>query len=450
MKAPKRVLIVEDDRTMAEALVQLLEKHGYASRAVESAEKALELLQKDPGYQVVLTDLVLPGMDGMKLLTAVKETYPHVEVVIMTGYGTIRSAVEAMKLGASDYITKPFDKDELLKVLGRIFKMKRLEQEVEELRSEIARSASFQGMVGKSKAMQEVFLKISAAANTDAPVLIIGESGTGKELVARAIHNLSYRRQGPFVPVNCGALPKDLVESELFGYKKGAFTGAMTDSIGLFRAADGGTLFLDEIVEMSQEAQVKLLRAIEDKKIRPLGGTREIPVDVRILAATNRDIQKALDEGEFREDLFFRFVMHIEIPPLRERKEDIPILLEHFIQKFNRIYRRQVEGVEPEALEVLMSYPWPGNVRELENTVEGLYVLGLRRIIRVSDLPLHIRKRADLGVAPTGAMSIRELEKETILRALKMAGGNKSKAAKILGISRNRLYRKLKAYGLEA
>ncbi len=449
MKTPKRVLIVEDDRTMAEALVQLLERQGYATRAVESAEKALELLEKDPDYHVVLTDLVLPGMDGMKLLTRIKETYPQLEVVIMTGYGTIRSAVEAMKLGASDYITKPFDKDELLKVLGRIFKMKRLEQEVEELRSEIARSASFQGMVGKSKAMQEVFLKVSAAANTDAPVLIIGESGTGKELVARAIHNLSYRRQGPFVPVNCGALPKDLVESELFGYKKGAFTGAMTDSIGLFRAADGGTLFLDEIVEMSQEAQVKLLRAIEDKKIRPLGGTREIPVDVRILAATNRDIQKALDEGQFREDLFFRFVMHIEIPPLRERKEDIPILLEHFIQKFNRIYRRQVEGVEPEALEVLMSYPWPGNVRELENTVEGLYVLGLRRIIRVTDLPLHIRKRADLGVAPTGAMSIRELEKETILRALKMAGGNKSKAAKILGISRNRLYRKLKAYGLE-
>ncbi len=449
MKTPKRVLIVEDDRTMAEALVQLLERQGYATRAVESAEKALELLEKDPDYHVVLTDLVLPGMDGMKLLTRIKETYPDIEVVIMTGYGTIRSAVEAMKLGASDYITKPFDKDELLKVLGRIFKMKRLEQEVEELRSEIARSASFQGMVGKSKAMQEVFLKVSAAANTDAPVLIIGESGTGKELVARAIHNLSYRRQGPFVPVNCGALPKDLVESELFGYKKGAFTGAMTDSIGLFRAADGGTLFLDEIVEMSQEAQVKLLRAIEDKRIRPLGGTREIPVDVRILAATNRDIQKALDEGQFREDLFFRFVMHIEIPPLRERKEDIPILLEHFIQKFNRIYRRQVEGVEPEALEVLMSYPWPGNVRELENTVEGLYVLGLRRIIRVTDLPLHIRKRADLGVAPTGAMSIRELEKETILRALKMAGGNKSKAAKILGISRNRLYRKLKAYGLE-
>ncbi len=449
MKTPKRVLIVEDDRTMAEALVQLLERQGYATRAVESAEKALELLEKDPDYHVVLTDLVLPGMDGMKLLTRIKETYPQLEVVIMTGYGTIRSAVEAMKLGASDYITKPFDKDELLKVLGRIFKMKRLEQEVEELRSEIARSASFQGMVGKSKAMQEVFLKVSAAANTDAPVLIIGESGTGKELVARAIHNLSYRRQGPFVPVNCGALPKDLVESELFGYKKGAFTGAMTDSIGLFRAADGGTLFLDEIVEMSQEAQVKLLRAIEDKKIRPLGGTREIPVDVRILAATNRDIQKALDEGQFREDLFFRFVMHIEIPPLRERKEDIPILLEHFIQKFNRIYRRQVEGVEPEALEVLMSYPWHGNVRELENTVEGLYVLGLRRIIRVTDLPLHIRKRADLGVAPTGAMSIRELEKETILRALKMAGGNKSKAAKILGISRNRLYRKLKAYGLE-
>ncbi len=449
MKTPKRVLIVEDDRTMAEALVQLLERQGYATRAVESAEKALELLEKDPDYHVVLTDLVLPGMDGMKLLTRIKETYPQLEVVIMTGYGTIRSAVEAMKLGASDYITKPFDKDELLKVLGRIFKMKRLEQEVEELRSEIARSASFQGMVGKSKAMQEVFLKVSAAANTDAPVLIIGESGTGKELVARAIHNLSYRRQGPFVPVNCGALPKDLVESELFGYKKGAFTGAMTDSIGLFRAADGGTLFLDEIVEMSQEAQVKLLRAIEDKKIRPLGGTREIPVDVRILAATNRDIQKALDEGQFREDLFFRFVMHIEIPPLRERKEDIPILLEHFIQKFNRIYRRQVEGVEPEALEVLMSYPWPGNVRELENTVEGLYVLGLRRIIRVTDLPLHIRKRADLGVAPTGAMSIRELEKETILRALKMAGGNKSKAAKILGISQNRLYRKLKAYGLE-
>lgn len=443
MSAPPRgkILIVEDDEGLLATLLRLLRKVGYSVQGVRTAEEGLEILEKDPP-DVVITDMVLPGKSGLELLSEIKGRWPETEVVLMTGYGTVRSAVEAMKMGAFDYLTKPFERNELLTVLDKIFSMRSLMDRVEELEALLKGGK----LVGKSKRFIEVVERAKAIAQTDIPVLIMGESGTGKEVLARFIHEISDRKDGPFVPVNCSAIPRDLFESELFGHRRGAFTGAVRDSLGLFRSADRGTLFLDEIAEMPLELQPKLLRAIETRHIRPVGATEEVEVNARIIAATNQDIRKAVEEGRFRQDLYYRFVVILELPPLRERKEDIPLLVNHFIEKFNKIYKRNVRRVEPRAMDALVNYEWPGNVRELENVLEGIFAFGVSEVITFRDLPPFLRTFHPPEDQMKG--SLREMEKELILRTLEQTGWNKVRAAKILKISRATLYRKLKEYGL--
>jgi two-component system response regulator HydG len=448
-----KILIVDDDRGMAETCAKLFRRQGLTPLLAQSAGEALRRLEADPEIAIILTDLIMPDLSGVELLQTVKLRHPGIDVIIMTGYGSIQTAVEAMKLGAVDYITKPFDKAEVLAAIDKILTIRGLQAEVRSLRAQLKERYGIDSLVGQSKGMREIFEKIRAAASADCPVLIIGETGTGKELVARAIHDLSPRAAHPFVPVNCTALPKDLLESELFGHKKGAYTGAHTDSGGLFRAADKGTLLLDEIGDMPVEGQAKLLRTLQEKAIRPIGEVHEIPVDVRVCAATNQPIAALLDGGRLRPDLYYRLsVVTIEIPPLRERVSDIPLLAQHFIQRYNARYRKDIEGIDREALDSLMAYPWPGNVRELENIIEGLFALQrLKKAITREDLPPSLRRPP--AVVPIDAghevHSLAEAEKEAILRALKATDGNKSRAAELLGISRDRLYRKIELYGVQ-
>jgi DNA-binding NtrC family response regulator len=447
-----KILIVDDDAGMAETCAKLFRRQGLLPILAHSGQEALTRLEAEPGIEIVLTDLIMPDMSGVEVLQAIKQRDPAIEVVIMTGYGTIQNAVQAMKLGASDYITKPFDKVEILTIIEKFLTIKDLQEEVRSLRTQVREGYGIDALVGVSKAMQEVFQKIRAAAGVDSPVLIVGETGTGKELVARAIHNLSGRAKHPFVPVNCTALPRELLESELFGHKKGAYTGAHGDAKGLFRAAEGGTLLLDEIGDMPVEGQAKLLRTLQEHAIRPIGETAEVPINVRVFAATNQPIPVLLDTNRLRADLYYRLsVVTIELPPLRQRSGDIPLLAQHFIQRCNARYQRGIEGIDREALDCLMAYHWPGNVREMENMIEGLYVLRhLKKVIAKDDLPAALRQptRAPTAEASVKASSLAAAEREAIARALKVTGGNKSKAAEILGISRDRLYRKIELYGI--
>ncbi|MBI4640350.1 MAG: sigma-54-dependent Fis family transcriptional regulator, partial [Candidatus Tectomicrobia bacterium] len=359
-----KILIVEDDPDMADSCQKLFRRAGFAAEVVSSGTEALRAVERDNSVRIILTDLRMPEMDGVELLQRAKKHDPSLDVLIMTGYGTIQSAVQAIKIGATDYITKPFDKDELLQAVKKIVKMQKLQQEVSRLRSELQTKYRFDNIIGQSQKMKEVFEKMAAAAENDFPVLITGESGTGKELVAKAIHYSGLRSKGPFVPVNCGALPRDLIESELFGHKRGSFTGAINDAPGLFRSAREGTIFLDEIAEMSHDTQAKLLRALQEKRIRPVGEAKEVPVDIRIMAATNLDIKKALEDGTLREDLYYRLsVITINLPSLRERIDDLPLLVHHFIDKLNTLYKREIKGIEDGALNLLMEYSWPGNIR---------------------------------------------------------------------------------------
>jgi DNA-binding NtrC family response regulator len=397
---------------------------------------------------------MMPGLSGVELLQAAKRINPALEVIIMTGYGTIHNAVQAMKLGASDYITKPFDKEEILAAVEKILTIKDLQEEVRSLRTQLRDRYGIEQLIGQSKPMREVFERIRAVAGVESPVLIIGETGTGKELVARAIHGLSPRAKRPFIPVNCTALPKELLESELFGHKKGAYTGAHMDSKGLFRTAEGGTILLDEVGDMPVEGQAKLLRTLQEKTIRPIGEMHEIPVDVRVITATNQPTAALLESGRLRPDLYYRLsVVTIEVPPLRERVSDIPLLAQHFIQQFNLKYQRGVEGIERAALDCLMAYAWPGNVRELEHVIEGLFALrDLKKAITNDDLPSTLKQapRATVVEAAGEVHSLAESEKVAIIRALQATEGNKSRAAEMLGISRDRLYRKIELYGIEA
>lgn len=439
-----KILIVEDDPDMLSSCARLLKRAGHDTLVAPSGESALKEIEGNP--DLVLTDLRMPGQpDGIGLLKWIARNKPGLPVVLMTGYGTVKSAVDAMKLGAADYITKPFAKEELLACIGRFSEKQKLESEVSKLRQQIRKGAAVDGLIGKSPQMREIYDKIAAAARVDSPVLILGESGTGKEMVARAIHSQSVRAKQPFVAVNCGALPKELIESELFGHKKGAFTSAVADHNGMFLAAEKGTLFLDEIGEMAPTAQVKLLRALQEKTIRPVGDTKERSVDARILAATNQNIEQAIETKQVREDLYYRLsVITIQIPALRSRREDIPILVAHFIDRFNSIFGRAVSGPTPEAMDILQSHPWPGNVRQLENVIEGCFAMGVDQRIEPKDLPATIRvsTAAHAGEVPR----LIESEKVLIERALKAAGGNKSHAARILGISRTRLYNKIETY----
>ncbi len=448
------ILVVEDDAKHGMMCARLLERKGYRAHALTSARAALGVLEKNGRVDLILADLQMPEMDGMQLLRAVKSRFPDIEFIVMTGYGSVKSAVEAMQLGAAHYIQKPLDQDELNILIQRVIEKKQLEAQVDRLRAELQGKYSFENVIGHSGEMQTVLDKMAAACGNRATVLITGESGTGKELVARGIHYNTFKDDAPFVAVNCGALPKDLIESELFGYKKGAFTGAIGDSEGLFLSADGGTIFLDEIMEMSPELQVKLMRVLQERKIRHLGDTREIPINVRVIAATNKPIAESLESGQIRKDLYYRLsVITIHIPPLRERIEDIPALIEHFLKKHQAAYNSPIRSTDPVALEVLSKYPWPGNVRELENLVEMILAYGKSPTIRVADLPERITEAAAPQRKPTigdeDVFTLKEAERKLIVNALSKSKGNKSLAAQMLGISRKSLYKKLVDYNIQ-
>lgn len=447
----QRILIVEDDVDMAEACRRIFRKAGIEADAVYGAEEALDILSRDSNYGIVLTDLRMPRMDGAELLQRIKSDYPQIDVIMMTGYGTIQNAIQAMKIGATDYITKPFDRDELLRAVNQIFESHQLRGEVARLRGELKQAFSFPNLIGRGSSMQEVFSRIQAASRNESSVLVLGESGTGKEVVARAIHYNGQRSSGPFVPVNCSAIPSGLIESELFGHKRGSFTGASATTLGLVRSADGGTLFLDEFADMPIETQAKLLRVIQERQVRPVGDVAEVNVDVRFIAATNRAVETALSEGALRQDLYYRLaVIKIDLPPLRERTEDIPFLVQHFIEKFGKLFPNRITGVDPQALAVLQRHSWPGNVRQLENLIESLFAMGLDGQVRVEDLPESIRHETEMSesVGTSAPSALSDAERIAIERALKACEGNKSKAASMLKISRTRLYRKIREYGL--
>jgi DNA-binding NtrC family response regulator len=445
-----KVLVVDDDEELVGAIKELLERRKYEVVTAFSGNEALEKVSTVHGINVALLDLVMPMMDGFTLLEKIKAINPEMSVIIITGHGTVPTAVEAIKRGASDFITKPFDKDLLLKKLEMISKAYELENRVSELKEMVSEKYGFEQIISGSQVMRRVFEKASAAARSDAPVFIVGETGTGKELLAKAIHIKSDRGNQPFVAVNCAAIPKELMESELFGHKKGAFTGAVRDHDGLFVAANRGTIFLDEIGEMPKDLQVKLLRVLQESRVRPVGHSTEVSVDTRVIAASNRTIEE-LKNTYLREDLFFRLaVVVIELPPLRERREDIPLLTEHFIRKLNQKYSRNIKGVSEGVLTSIYQYDFPGNIRELENLLEGIIAVSPpdKQTIVEKDLKAHLlwqEKKASEHML----LSLDKLEKFALEQALRESQGNKSKAAEILGISRDTLYRKLKQFGIE-
>lgn len=442
-----RLLIVDDDEKMRTLLQKVLVREQYETAVAESGDAALRQLE-DTAFDVVLTDIKMPGMDGMALLKRVREISPETTVIMMTAFGSVDSAVEAMKRGAYDYINKPFKMDEVLIVISRAVEEKRLRRELVSMREALEARYAFGNIVGKSKPMQKVFDLIRRVAHTQATVLVQGASGTGKELVARAIHYNSPRKERPFVPVNCSAIPEELLESELFGHVKGAFTGAVSDKRGLFVEADGGTLFLDEISEMGPGMQTKLLRVLQEKEVRRVGDTRSTSIDVRVIAATNRRLEEEVKAGRFREDLYYRLnVIPLLLPHLRERTEDIPLLLDHFLQKYAD-EAGGVKRVSREAMAALMQYPWPGNVRELENAVERAAILCEGEEIGVEDLPAELRspESVSLSRAAQEGATLEALEQEYVKMVLEQVEGNQTRAAEILGIDRRTLYRKLQRY----
>ncbi|MGE5849136.1 MAG: sigma-54-dependent transcriptional regulator [Candidatus Methylomirabilota bacterium] len=454
----ERILVVDDEENILHFLSRLLEEEGYA---VEIARKAEEVRARDWGVplDLAIIDLRLqPGEDGIALLQVLRERAPEASAILMTAYGSIESAVAAMRAGAYDYVTKPFRAEEILKVVDKALEQRRLQREVRRLRREVERRYSFANLIGKSQVMQEVFHQIEQVAASRGTVLISGESGTGKELVARAIHYNSPRKDGPFVVIDCTAIPETLQESELFGHAKGAFTGAVGTKRGLLEEADGGTLFLDEVGELRPPTQAALLRVLQDGTFRRVGDTRTLRVDVRVIAATNKDLAQAVQAGQFREDLYYRLkVVPIHLPPLRDRQEDIPLLVDHFLQSAKGEPAHghgKVRRITPEALELLLRYPWPGNVRELENTIERALLFCDGEAISPVHLSAEIRDRAEtpqLGIArdslclreALGRMT-RDIELGLIRRALDRARGNRTQAARLLGISRRALLYKLK------
>jgi DNA-binding NtrC family response regulator len=434
-----RILVVDNDADMVALLRRHLEGEGWAVTAVTGGEDAQTALGREE-YAVVLTDLVMEPIDGLAVLREAQRVQPRARVVLMTAFGSLESAIDAMRQGAYDYVTKPFKLPELSLVVKRAVEDQQLREENRRLRAEVERRYSFDNILGRSKAMQGVFEQIRVVADTDAPVLLLGDSGSGKELVARAIHWHSGRREGRFVAVNCAAIPETLLESELFGHERGAFTGADRKRRGLFVEAQGGTLLLDEIAEMPQSLQVKLLRALQDRVVRPVGGNEEIKVDLRLISATNRDLPAFVRQGKFREDLYYRLaVIPIRIPSLKERPEDIPLLAEHFLKRAASGMGKEIEGFDEEALKWLHEHNWPGNVRELENVVERAATLAKGRLITRDDLRIEFTPGAtgELGVRP----SLAEVETQYIRRILDEVRGDKRAAARILGISVRTLQR---------
>jgi two-component system, NtrC family, response regulator AtoC len=446
------ILIVDDDRPQREGLQRALADRCEVLTADE-VPKAYSILETQP-VDVLLTDLKMPGEDGMKLLRRANSLSKPPISIMMTAYGSIDNAVEAMKAGAYHYITKPVNLDELELVIERALKSRHTEEEVVNLREQVSEKYGLENIVGQSPAIMQVFDVVRQVAPTRATVLITGETGTGKELIAHALHNLSPRKSGPFVGVHAAALSTTLLESELFGHEKGAFTGAVERRIGRFEMADGGTLFLDEVSEIDLAMQVKILRVLEERAFERVGGSRTIGVDVRLVAATNKDLKKLVSEGKFRDDLFYRLsVVTVELPALRERREDVPLLISAFIRQCSAENGKPVREITQDAVNMLMAYDWPGNVRELRNTVEQMVVLSRGERLTLRDVPAPIRAGADLSkvaVARPGAtMTVEEAERQLIVQALKEMNGNRTRAANRIGMSRRTMHRKLKKYGLE-
>ena len=447
-----RLLVVDDEQSIRRLCMTIGNTLGYVCTEAESAEAALERLESD-APDLILTDLKLPAMTGVELLKQTKKLLPHTEIAIMTGHGSIESAVDAMKLGAYDYIEKPFRVEKMRLLLQRMSEKVHLVTENEFLRERVTAEDNLDGIIGSSAHIQDVLRMISRLKDTRTPVLIAGESGTGKELVARAIHFRGSMAQTPFVAVDCGSLVPTLMESELFGYEKGAFTGATKSKAGLFQAANGGTIFLDEIGELPLEMQAKLLRVLQEKEVRPVGSNERETVDVRVIAATNRDLEAAYRAGTFRKDLYFRLnVVTVHLPPLRDRRSDIPVLVHHFLDRYAKASQIQVTAP---TMKSLLQYEWPGNVRELENCIARAVTLGDGKTIDVSDLPPAIRAEpaepGSAGVPAASSLSttaLAEMERMTILRVFEQAHGDKALAGKMLGISRATLYRKLKRYNI--
>ncbi len=455
----EKILIVDDEAFIRENLERVLAEDGYRPYSTESGEEAVTQVSEEE-IDLVLLDLNLGARSGLEVLAQLKEVDPDVLVIIITGYGTVESAVEALKMGAYDYIKKPFKADAIRLIVKLALETQSLRREVRQLRRDGKGLPGSVDMIGASPAMEQVYRQVrEVARHESATVLITGESGTGKELVARGIHDLSPRKDRPFVEINCGSLPFNLLETELFGHERGAFTDAKTRKIGLLEEATGGTIFLDEIGEMDTSLQVKLLRVLEDRKIRRLGGTRLIDIDVRVVAATNRDLKEAIDEKVFREDLYYRLnVFPIHLPPLRERREDIPPLLDFFLQKFSRDFNKRIREISRDALDLLMRYHWPGNVRELRNVVERICIMHNTEVIKPDGLPKEIwggtpRKEStlDLEVPPEGICLeeiVGQIEKDLIAKAVKITGGNVAKTARLLNVPRGTLRYKLEKYQL--
>jgi DNA-binding NtrC family response regulator len=449
MKRPV-ILIVDDERNTREGLQRALEDR-YDVLLAEDSQKAIQTLESTP-VDVMVTDLRMPGVDGMDLLRrALSLTSPPV-CIMMTAYGSIKNAVQAMQAGAYHYVTKPVNLDELELVIQRVLNSRRIESENVNLREQIEHKFGLENIIGESPSMRVVFETVQQVAPSRATVLITGETGTGKELIAKAIHNLSPRKNGPFIAVHAAALPTSLLESELFGHEKGAFTGAVERRIGRFELADGGTLFLDEVGELEPPMQVKLLRVLEERAFERVGGAKTLQVDVRLVAATNKELKKLVSEARFRDDLFYRLsVVTVDLPPLRARREDIPLLVRTFLDEFSRENNKQVRELTPDALNVFLAYDWPGNVRELRNAIEQMVVLARGERLTLRDVPVAIRSGADLSrinVVHTG-MTVEEAERQLIEQALKETDGNRTKAAQKIGIGRRTLHRKLKGYGIE-
>ncbi len=455
------ILVVDDSPDIRFTMSEVLRAKGFSVESASDGQEAIDILD-NRFFDIVLTDLSMPRKTGMDVLRFVTQHSPETICIIITGFGSIQGAVEALKMGAYDYLCKPIKPDEVTILIDKALELRDLKRENKSLKKELKNRYGFENIVGSSKAMQEVFGLVEKVADTDSTVLITGESGTGKELIAHAIHYASDRKDGPFIPVNCAAIPEELLESELFGHEKGAFTHAIKTRIGRFELANKGTIFLDEIGEMSPSLQVKLLRVLQERKFERVGGVKTISVDIRVVSATNQDLEIAVKEGRFREDLFYRLnVIPIHVPPLRERRSDIPLLAKHFLKKYCSGKKRCVEGITDEALDILTRYDWPGNVRELENIMERMVILANGKMITKDDLPYQILEKtggvpgqaiaSDLEFPEDGlslSQAVSELEKRLILKALERTGGVKNRAAKLLKMNRTTLIEKMKKLGL--
>ncbi|HEY7677282.1 MAG TPA: sigma-54 dependent transcriptional regulator [Candidatus Methylomirabilis sp.] len=456
MAEHERILVIDDEEDMLVNCSRMLARFGYEPLTAAGGAAGLEALQRERPA-LILTDLRMPGMGGMDVVRAAKAADPNVIVIMITAFATLESAVEAIKEGAYDYVTKPFTAEQLRVVIDRALTQRRLQEENQRLRQQLQQTYRFENIIGRSLAMTEVYEVIKKVASSEANILVLGESGTGKELIARCLHANSRRGEKAFIPVDLASLPENLLESELFGHEKGAFTGAHATRPGLFEYAQGGTVFLDEIAELSPNLQGKLLRVLQERQVRRVGGNRIIEVDVRVISATNRDVQSAVTKGTFREDLYYRLnVISIPLPPLRERKGDVPLIAYHYLQRYAAASGKEIRGIAPEALDLLESYHWPGNVRELQNVIERAVVLTEADQIRLQDLPEHLRSRPapegpplkDLPLKAAKAEWARSFERTYLADLLRRHGGNISQAAKAAGVDRKTIHRLLKRHSL--